>query len=280
MSALNSQPQAARSWLFVPGNRPDRFVKASASGADVIIVDLEDAVPAAEKASARASAATWLASGGSAAVRVNPAASEHHAADLAALAGLPGLVAAVLPMTSSPDDVASARRRLGERVALIPQIETAAGLLRAVELASAPGVARLAFGHLDFAFDIDAVPSRSALEHARSSLVVASRAAGVAGPVDSVTTDLDDPAVTRADALHARELGFTAKLCIHPRQVAAVNEAMSPSGEEVGWARQVLSGGSTGAVRVDGQMVDAPVLARAERVLARAGGTEDGRTLS
>jgi citrate lyase subunit beta/citryl-CoA lyase len=102
--------------------------------------------------------------------------------------------------------------------------------------------------------------------------VVASRAAGIAGPVDSVTTDLDDAETTRRDAVHARALGFTAKLCIHPRQVAAVNEAMSPTGDEVAWAERVLGADTSGAVRVDGQMVDAPVVARAERIMARVRG--------
>jgi citrate lyase subunit beta/citryl-CoA lyase len=261
--------ESARSWLFVPATRPERFTKAVASGADLVVVDLEDAVPPDRKEAARADAAAWLAGDGVAAVRVNPADSEHHAADAAALAGLPGLRAVVVPMATSVEALAALHDRLGDGVALVAQVETAVGVTRAVDLAGAPGVSRLAFGHLDFAFDVDAAPDAATVDHARAALVVASRAAGIAGPVDSVTTDLDDAETTRRDAVHARALGFTAKLCIHPRQVAAVNEAMSPTGDEVAWAERVLGADTSGAVRIDGQMVDAPVVARAERIMAR-----------
>jgi citrate lyase subunit beta/citryl-CoA lyase len=262
--------EAARSWLFVPATRPERFAKAAASGADLVIVDLEDAVPADSKESARADAAAWLSGDGLAAVRVNPVGSEHHAADVEALTGLPGLRAVVLPMASSVEVLAALHDRLGPGVALVAQVETAAGLVRAADLAGAPGVVRLAFGHLDFAFDVDAAPDGGTVDHARSALVVASRAAGVAAPVDSVTTELDDREATRRDAVRARALGFTGKLCIHPRQVGTVNEAMSPTDDEVAWAERVLAAGTSGAARVDGQMVDAPVVASAERIVARA----------
>ncbi|MPY98076.1 MAG: CoA ester lyase [Actinophytocola sp.] len=264
---------AARSLLFVPAARPQRFAKAAASGADMVIVDLEDAVPPERKAAARGDTVDWLTGDGRAAVRVNPADSEHHAEDVAALVGLPGLTAVVLPMADSVRALTELWERLGPGVALIAQIETAAGLVRAVDIAGAPGVVRLAFGHLDFAVDIDASPEPESMAWARSSLVVASRAAGLAGPVDSVTTDLDDERATRRDAGCARSLGFTGKLCIHPRQVAAVNEAMSPTAEQIAWAERVLATGRGGAVRVGGQMVDAPVVARAERIMARARST-------
>lgn len=261
---------AARSWLFVPATRPERFAKAAASGADLVVVDLEDAVPPEKKADARAAATDWLAHGGEAAVRVNPADSEQHANDVAALAGLRGVRAVMLPMTASAAAIARMHDRLGPDVALVPQIETALGLVRVVDLAGAPGVVRLAFGHIDFAFDIDASPEPEAMAWARSSLVVASRAAGLAAPVDSITADLDDEEATRGDAVRARSLGFTGKLCVHPRQVAAVNEAMTPTAEEIAGAERVLAADTGGAVRVDGQMVDAPVVARARRIMARA----------
>lgn len=262
----------ARSWLFVPATRPDRFTKAVATGADLVVVDLEDAVPPGEKGVARDEAVRWLAGDGVGAVRVNPADSPHHADDVAALTGLPGVRAVLVPMADSVDALAAVHDRLGPDVAVVAQVETARGLLRAVDLASVPGVVRLAFGHLDFAFDIDAAPDPEAMLHARSSLVVASRAAGAAGPVDSVTTDLDDDQATVRDAARARALGFTGKLCIHPRQVAAVNEAMSPTEAQVAWAGRVLTA-EPGAVRVDGQMVDPPVVARAERILERVRST-------
>lgn len=264
--------EVARSWLFVPATRPERFVKAVASGADMVVVDLEDAVPPGDKAAARSEAAAWLAGEGAGAVRVNPVDSPHHVDDLAALAGLRGLRAVLVPMADSVDALARVHRQLGPDVDVVAQVETALGLVRAVDLASAPGVVRLAFGHLDFALDVDAAPEPEAMAYARSALVVASRAAGVAGPVDSVTTDLDDAGATQRDAAHARAFGFTGKLCIHPRQVAAVNDAMSPTDAQVAWAGRVLAAGP-GAVRVDGQMVDAPVVARAERILERSRST-------
>lgn len=260
---------AARSLLFVPATRPDRFAKAAASGADLVVVDLEDAVPAQQKAAARADAAAWLAQGGVGAIRVNPTGTEHHADDVAALAGTPGLRAVLLPMADSAEALTVMHQRLDPGVAIIAQVETATGLLRSPELATAGGVTRLAFGHLDFAFDIDAAPDGEAMQHARSLLVVASRAAGIAGPVDSVTTDIEDTDAIRTDATRARRLGFTGKLCIHPRQVPAVNEAMHPSDDEVAWAERILAAASEGAVRVDGQMVDAPVVARAKRIMSR-----------
>ncbi|MBZ5739573.1 HpcH/HpaI aldolase/citrate lyase family protein [Nocardioides mangrovi] len=266
----------ARSWLFVPGSRPDRFDKAVAAGPDVVILDLEDAVAAEGKAEARRDVASWLAGGHRAAVRVNAVGGAHHDADLEAVAGLPGVVAVVVPMAESPRALASVHARVGSGVALVPQIETAVGLTRAAELAAAPGVVRLALGHLDLALDLDASPNGGILTHARFAVVVASRAAGRAGPVDSVTPTLEDPSAVHRDARTARALGLTGKLCIHPSQVAAVHEAMSPSAADIVWARRVLDAADTGVARVDGQMVDAPVVARARRLIA-TGAASAGR---
>lgn len=260
----------ARTLLFVPGTTPARFDKAAASSADVVIVDLEDAVPEEEKSPARGAVAAWLRDAGRAAVRVNGTATAHYDQDVAALAGLAGLLAVVVPMADSPDALAALHGRLGPGVEIVPLVETAAGLLRAGELARAPGVSRLAFGHLDFAVDIDSDTGDEAMLMARSTLVVASRAAGLPGPIDGVTTVLDDPAAARDDAVRARRLGLTGKLCIHPRQVDVVNTAMSPTEEQVAWARRVLESRTGGAVRLDGEMVDAPVIARAEAIVSRA----------
>lgn len=263
---------AARSLLFVPGTTPVRFDKGLASAADLIILDLEDAVPEEHKGSARAAVANWLRTRGGAAVRVNGVASPHHEEDVTALTGLPGLVALVVPMASSPEALADLHNRLGPGVEIVALVETATGLLRCADLARVPGVARLAFGNLDFAFDIDADVDGESMLLARSTLVVASRAAGLPGPVDGVTTELDDPDAARDDAARARRLGLTGKLCIHPNQLAAVNAAMSPSEDEVAWARRVVDSRAEGAVRLDGQMVDAPVILMAEWILARTRG--------
>lgn len=265
-------PATARTLLFVPGNRPDRFAKAVAAGADLVVIDLEDAVPPADKASAREAVVEWLRPGSPrVAVRVNAATSPHHEADLAALAGRPGLAAVVLPMADDPTVLSTMYERLGPAVALLPLVETARGLARVTDLATAPGVVRLAFGHLDFAADLDAAPDPEAMLLARSTLVLASRVAGLPGPVDGVTTDLTDLSVTRADAQRARRLGFTGKLCVHPRQVAVVHDAFRPEPDQVAWARRVVAADTGGAGVVDGAMVDAPVVARARAILARAG---------
>ncbi|MGE9809390.1 MULTISPECIES: HpcH/HpaI aldolase/citrate lyase family protein [unclassified Janibacter] len=264
----------ATTFLFVPGSRPDRFDKALKAGADIIVLDLEDAVTEDDKDEALASVTSWLSQEGNiGAVRVNGAG--HHdrfEADLAALADVQGLAAIVVPMAADVAAVARAHEVTGAPVVAL--VETALGLLRAADMAAAPGVVRLAFGHLDFAADIGSDTGPEAMLLARSTLVVASRAAGLAGPVDGVTTELDDPGVASEDAGRAACLGFTGKFCIHPRQIAAVSAAFAPSADEVAWARRVLhaaESGGAGAVRFDGHMVDAPVLNRAKSVLAREG---------
>ena len=274
---MTGSAAAARTMLFVPGTRADRYAKAVASAADLVVIDLEDAVADEDKAQARQNALSWLRGGGTAAVRVNAPSTPHYDADVAALAGARGLLAVVVPMADSVAALAAAHEQLGEGVEVVALVETAVGLLRAVDLASAPGVTRLAFGHLDFALDIGADTGPEAMLMARLSLVVASRAAGLPGPVDGVTTALDDPAAAREDAARARAFGFTGKLCIHPNQVAVVNEAMTPGEEEVAWARRVVESRLEGAMRVDGQMVDAPVVTRAENILSRARRNDDGR---
>jgi citrate lyase subunit beta / citryl-CoA lyase len=261
----------ARSLLIVPGHRPERFSKAAATAADLVAVDLEDAVPEVDKLTARDAAARWLSADGRAAVRVNGTKSAHYQQDLAALSGLPGLLAVIVPTADDVAALAALHRRLGQDVEIVALIETALGVVRAVKLASTPGVSRLAFGPLDFAADIDSSIEDHAMLMARSSLVVASRAAGLPGPIDGVTTALDDPAVSAADAARARRLGFTGKLCIHPSQVGVVNAAFSPSAQAIAWARRIVEASGAGAVaRLDGHLVDAPVLVKAEAILAQA----------
>ena len=153
---------------------------------------------------------------------------------------------------------------------VIALVESALGIVRAHELASAAGVSRLAFGHLDYAVDLGSGNGREAVLLARSTLVIASRAAGLPGPIDGVTTALDDAAVLTDDLAYARDLGLTGKLLIHPKQVEPTHAAHRPSDEEVAWAQRVIEAAAAGgAVRVDGDMVDAPVVARAHDILTR-----------
>jgi citrate lyase subunit beta/citryl-CoA lyase len=259
---------SARTFLFVPGDRPDRFAKATDSGADVVVVDLEDAVAALSKDIARTAAARWLAEGGRACVRVNDVTGDRGRADLAALTGLPGLLGVVVPKAEDPGAAEHVAAVSG--VPVVPLVESAAGMVAVHGLAAAAGVVRLAFGHLDYAVDLGAQPSRDAMLSARSALVLASRAAGLPAPVDGVTTDVHAEATLVEDLLHSTSLGMTGKLLVHPAQVAAAHRTLRPDGDQVRWARRVLAavGSGEGVVVLDGEMVDAPVVARARAVLA------------
>jgi citrate lyase subunit beta/citryl-CoA lyase len=271
----------ARSYLYVPGNRSDRFEKACAAGADAVIVDLEDAVPPAEKAAARAALAAWLSPAKAVLVRVNAADTEWFEDDLAACDAA-GVVGVVLPKAESIDDaVISLCRRNG--LALLPLIETAAGMARSAAVAVKPCVQRLLFGSIDFQFELDIDGDGHELLAFRSQLVLASRLAGIQPPVDGPCTSWEDTALLVADSRRARKLGFGGKLCIHPKQVAIVNAAFSPDAAEVAWAHRVLdaaarSGGA--AVAVDGKMIDRPIIRKAERIVqdAAAGTPEQSHT--
>lgn len=258
----------AASWLFVPGDRPDRFDKAVAAGADEVIIDLEDAVAPADKVTARNAAVDWLATG-SAWVRVNAAGTPWHEDDVRTLATARGLRGLVVPKAEDVEALEAVRRELLGRP-IVALVETALGLARAIDIARCPGVERLAFGSIDFALDIGSSEDDTALLLARSTLVVGSRVAGKAAPIDGVTTALTDPDAVRRDAERARGLGFGGKLCIHPTQVAVVGAAFRPTPEQVAWARQVLDDASSGAGVVassTGQLIDKPVLDRARRIL-------------
>jgi citrate lyase subunit beta / citryl-CoA lyase len=259
------------SYLFVPGDRPERFAKACASGAHAVIVDLEDAVAPERKAEAREAVAAWLHVDRPVVVRIN-AADTAWFPDDCALAGRPGVAAIMLPKAERPEDI-EALRAAGAP-AVLPLIETAAGFDRARALAGAAGVERLVFGSIDFQLDLGITGEEDELLHFRSGLVLASRLAGVAAPVDGVSTAIDDPDLLHADATRARRLGFGGKLCIHPKQVQVVNAAFRPSEADVRWATRVLEAAAAAkgaAVAVDGKMVDRPVLLRAQAILGEVG---------
>lgn len=255
----------ARTLLFVPGDRPERFDKAAAAGADVVLLDLEDAVPVEHKAEARAAVVSWLQEHAGC-VRVNAVGTPWHDEDLAALRGLAAGI--VLPMAADASEVAAVCRTTGAPVLAL--VETARGVLDARAIAGVEGVVRLALGALDLAADLG-TDDADTLARVRTDLVLASRAAGLVGPVDSVTTDVTEPEVAGREARASRAAGMAGKLCIHPRQVAAVAAAFVPGDDEVAWARRVLAAGAAGGVAVlDGAMVDAPVLARARLILEEA----------
>ena len=282
-------------YLFVPGNRPERFAKALASGADRIIIDLEDAVAPADKAAARAAIAQWMTGATSTPdarskvlIRINDAATPWHADDLA-LAQSVQAPCVMLPKCEAASQVTAVLASLATGATVLALVETARGLLALNDIAAAPGVVRLAFGSLDYMVDLDipslrmdgevggggaaAGVSNIALDFAATQIAIASRAVGLPSPVAGVTPELDAARVT-ADMLHARSLGYGAKMCIHPAQVAAVCAALRPSARELAWAQRVLqawNASAGGAIQVDGKMVDRPVVLKAQRIVGECG---------
>lgn len=262
---------APRSYLFVPGNRPDRYAKAIAAGADAVIVDLEDAVPPNDKASTRAALAAWLSPEHPVLIRVNGAESQWFREDLA-LCNAPGVAGVLLPKAERVEDIRVLAEHSGAGTPILALIETARGFWNASPLAQGPRVQRFVFGSIDFQLDLGIQGEEEELLYFRSQLVLVSRIAGLEPPVDGVTTAIDDAQRVRGDTLRAKRLGFGAKLCIHPRQVHVVNECFEPSAEEKSWARQIVEAAEAvhgAAVSVDGKMVDRPVIARAEAILER-----------
>jgi len=266
----------ARSFLFVPANRPERFAKALTAGADVVIIDFEDAVAPADKSASRQMLkASWhdfsAAERARIVVRVNAAGTLWHEDDLLFLAGL-GTTGVMLPKAESASQLAHAAALLGPACALVPLIESVLGLDAADALARSPQVGRLAFGNLDFQADAAMLCSADEAELApvRLALVLASRRAELAAPIDGVTASFQDVAQLTQDAARSRRMGFGAKLCIHPSQVSAVNTALGITAAELDWAERVMAAfeaAGGGVATLDGRMVDAPLMHRARRQL-------------
>lgn len=269
-------PSIIRSALFVPATRPERIPKALASGADAVIVDLEDAVAESLKAEARDNLENFLAATPDARVlvRINAPTHPEQAADLALCARHPGVVGVLLPKVESAVQVALAA---GCGKSVWPIIESARGLAHLAEIAQAQGVERLSFGSLDLGLDLGLASGSAAaeriLDQARYALLLQSRLAGLAAPLDSVFPDIKNLLGLAQAVADARDMGFGGLLCIHPGQVAVVHETLMPSAAELDWAHRILAAGASGdgVFVVDGQMVDAPVIGRARRLLQRAG---------
>lgn len=269
-----------RSALFVPGSRPERFAKALAAGADAVIVDFEDAVEERLKLQARDNLAAFLTAHPQARVWVRVNAPEHagHADDLAFCAQQPGVSAVLLPKVENAAQVAVAART-GKPV--LPIIETAKGLLALERIAGAEGVERLSFGSLDLALDLnlntDSASAQRFLDQARMAVQLHSRGADLAPPLDGVFPAIGDPQGQQRAMRHAYDMGYGGALCIHPSQVPLIHGVLAPSSEELAWARRVVDASvaakGAGAFQLDGQMIDAPVLLRAQRLLALAEST-------
>ncbi len=279
MNPLDTPLGFCSNFLFVPGTRPERFSKALDSGASGVILDLEDAVPEEDKESARnAIRVAWpsfsVDQKKRLVIRTNSPGSKFYAADLI-LAQELSVGCLLIPKSESVDQVNGAALVL-ENTAIIPMIETAVGLDRLREIANANQVLRLALGNLDLQADLGMVcdPQETELQTARYQIVLASRLAHIAPPIDGVTPSTDDlPRITN-DAERAKRMGYGGKLCIHPKQVPIVQAAFMPTEEEIHWAKRVIEADQTskgGAVKLDGKMIDRPVVILAQRTLAIAG---------
>lgn len=266
-----------RSYLFVPGDRPERFDKAVASGAHVTIVDLEDAVQPQRKAQARASLRNWLErTTHRVMVRINPAGTPWYEEDCALLA-LPAATGVMVPKAEDAAQLSSLAKTLRQEQVLLPLVETVAGHFAAAQLARVPRVTRLAFGSFDFMSDAGIRGDAEELDPVRTNLVLVSRHAGIDAPVDGVTLATDDAPQIERDVARSRRYGMGGKLCIHPRQVGLVNAGFAPSAREVDWAHRVvaaLAQGSLGAVTVDGKLVDRPIELMAQAILEEAEGPD------
>jgi citrate lyase subunit beta/citryl-CoA lyase len=267
------------SYLFVPGNRPERFSKAVDAAPDAIILDLEDAVHPASKAAARAAIWAWQESTPTFCcqryIRLNSVGSTLFRQDLTWLRDMryPERCAGIfLPKAERPEDLSRVVEDLlawNPELKIIAIIETAKGLQQVEAIAAIPGLARLAFGSLDFSLDINCSQIPEAFLFARNRIVLASRTADLPAPIDGVTPAISDLAVVAQESHYARSLGFGAKLCIHPAQLDTVRRAFLPDARQLAWADRVLSAVSGGshAVQVDGEMVDLPLIEHAQRLL-------------
>ncbi len=256
--------------LFVPADRPDRFAKAAASGADAVIVDLEDAVAADRKEIGRQALTTAVGLPISVIVRVNAPETPWHDADIGAVRSL-GFDWLILPKVEEPGTVAAVAAKIGPGCAIIALIESARGLSNARAIAAHPSTTQLAFGPADYSLDMGVAVNSESAAFALASLAVASRAEGKWGPLDGPSFDLSPELEgLERELSQGLNLGIAGKLCIHPRQVAPVRNRFRPSAEEVAWAQKILAeAGVDGPQRIDGIFVDRPIRERAAAILAR-----------
>jgi citrate lyase subunit beta/citryl-CoA lyase len=281
-----------RSVLFTPGDRPEMCRSAPEAGADVLVFDLEDAVAPARKSEARASVRDVLSDptfdpDAEVCVRVD---STDVAADLEALLGSDAgtrLDGVMLPKVGAPEDVRALVDELATYDASVPVLallESASGILAAPEIAAVPATDALVFGAEDLAADVGASRTREGTEvlYARERVVLAA-AAHDCTAIDTIVADFEDETALREDAAFAVQLGYDGKLAIHPAQVGPINDAFTPAAEEREWASRVLEAKreadaeGRGVFSVDGEMIDAPLVARAERIRSRARAADEWR---
>ena len=276
MLKTHLQPE---SFLFVPANRIERFEKALATAAHAIIIDLEDAVPIELKISARENLKVWLKTHPQHQImlRVNAQSTQWFQDDLA-LALLPNVSAVILPKTESAAELTEIQKVLQDYhtgihpIAVYPLIETPLGLANVRAIAQTEHVIALMFGSIDFQLEMNMQGGFAELMSFRNEIVLASRLANIAAPIDGVTVDFQDKSIIQQETWEAKNLGFGGKLCIHPNQVSLVNQVFQPSESEITWAQRVMdvveqSQGQ--AVSLDGKMIDLPVILKAKKILQR-----------
>jgi citrate lyase subunit beta/citryl-CoA lyase len=291
-------PGALRSLLFVPGHRARFYEKLSEFRPDAVIVDLEDAVPPAEKPLARTMVRERLGgpllAGLQVFVRVNAVDTSYFRDDVRTVVA-PGLDGIFLPKAGTAEELhvvnmllAQSELRLGltmGTVRIVPIVETVMGVVNAHELVRAsPRVMALAFGAEDFSLDLGVERSRDGVEtrYPRAQVALAAHAAGRLA-IDTPWTAIDDPDGLRRETVEGRQLGYIAKQAIHPSQIGVIHQVFMPTTDEVAWAERVVTAyddaiaRGTGAINLDGKLIDVPMVARAQRVLARAGAGRDER---
>ena len=259
-----------RSYLFVPGNRPERFDKALQSGAHAVILDLEDAVLPEGKDSARKEIRTWLESTkNSVFIRVNAADTEWHSADCELL-NHSQVRGVMLPKAELVEDLQRLSEMLRSEQSLLPLVESVEGWFQVPSFVLVPKVLRLAFGSFDFMLNSGIQGDGEELDVVRSHLVLHSRRAGLLAPIDGVSLATQDADQIATDVLRSRQYGFGAKLCIHPNQIPVVNSHFLPTQTQLRWAEKVVQAlevGKVGAVAVDGKLVDKPIALLAQSFL-------------
>lgn len=267
---------ALRSYLFVPGDRPERFAKALASAAHQVVIDLEDAVNPDAKIAAREGLASWLAdtlSDGDrprVLIRVNAFGTPWHEDDVRMLRAT-DVHNVMVAKAENANELADVAARCGGKVTLVALIESVAGVVQMRSIASEKAVSRLAFGSFDYCVDAGVDGTDRELDYVRSQFVIESRYANLPAPVDGVTLSVDDGALIAEDVAMGRRFGFGGKLCIHPKQVDWVNRGFAPSEADRVWAEKVLAKlaeNPKGAIAVDGKLVDKPIADRARRIVA------------
>ena len=257
-----------RTGLYVPGDRPDRFGKAVDSGADLVVFDLEDAVAPAEKERARAEVVAFLSRATlPAALAVQVRVNAGDANDLRAVATLPPDVGVRVPKVAAPADLDRVAAQVPGRP-LVALLESASGVLNAAAVAAHPALVAIALGESDLRSELGGGPP--VLDHARLTLLVAARAAGLPAPMASVFPAIGDIDGLVADTRHAAELGLYGRMAVHPSQLAPIAAVFRPGESEVAWAREVEEALRHGGVATlaDGEMVDPAMAGRARRILA------------